>query len=136
MKTDLFFSFLEEQGFSNPENIKIIEPGQKIAASEKILGEMNEFEKILHSLIEEGHLKLKTFEEEEEKNPKKLEEFSKLLNAITEIKWCSIRTRLTQPDEAIGFGVRKDFKIVAIFENPVDKLMESLEGLLVRVKMR
>lgn len=124
---ELLEKFFEEQGFFvDFENYT--EPDCKVKKGEKVIGEMNDLEKGLHSFLsakEKLHNELiaKLQEANEAGNfetLKKLElEHSQnhcVIDLAHKIMWTSITSRFETSEEATATGIREGFKVIESYE--------------------
>lgn len=121
---ELFEKFLGELGFfTNFE--QHVEPDSAVEEGEKVIGEMNEMEKCLFTLIDlkrkEHHdlidrIRLIETKEEEVALAIEHEQNHLVEQFATSIMWSSIKSRLKTSSDSTGVGVRKGFVIVEYFE--------------------
>lgn len=100
----------------------------EIEEGEEILFDMNDFEKTLHSLIDEKIAKCKHLCDSENQNEKEEIEHSLLhqeIDTLKEILFSSIRKRLEK--DCPNIGIRKGFKVVS-YETPFEELTRHVGG--------
>jgi hypothetical protein len=123
---EMLLALLEQMGLF-PNFKKYVDPEQPVAEGEKILGEMNDLEKGMYTLMDK---KDKECEEIKEKAvdlllsdkkigkgvAEKLDKQHSMIHATKDfaqkILWASIRSRVERTEGYDTLGLRKDFKIV------------------------
>lgn len=116
---EMFVSLLEKFGLFN--EIQIIEPVDEVAETEKVIGEMNELEKVLYSNLILNKSKFTEFFKKNDVTKDEIYEHRihrKKTEFIHEMLFLSIESRL----KSSGAEIRKGFKIVEIedpFYNPI-----------------
>lgn len=118
-------------------------PDTPVAEGEKVIGEMNDYEKALYTLAEKYQNSVHDIairfrgqgrpvgREEEPKLVKQLECYKQRYDLISELMWDSIKIRLVSQADIIapGCGIRSGCKVVLIFKadfDPVEDLIKSL----------
>jgi len=128
---DSLLKFLDGQGFFNQSETH--EPDVAIGKNEKVIGDMNDFEKFLYSKLEEGEKTCKAFHSKDEPTLSELESHNRhhhFLKIAKEILWLSIKSRLKTDEKSVGYGIRQGFKIVETYEKEESDSIFDLAGIL------
>ncbi len=123
---ELLLELFTKIGFLSINPKDYVDPGDPVGNKEKLIGNMNDLEKVCYTFLENQRTKHKQLHATMHDSESDSDEYQKaesehsfthsVEEAVRGIMWSSIKSRFASPKGSTGWSLRKDFQIVATFE--------------------